>query len=156
MKTRVKIKRTKKITTEAGRNEVMSLPESAQVIRKPGTPAKWLTHSDKWTREEFIREVEEVIHMVHGEGAIYDLNTVTALATQMETYILATARLQTEDHITTARNGVTMINQNFKLADAALTKIITLNRELGIDLKSRKPRPKAIDDLDDLLAGPQL
>lgn len=155
MDTKLHVRKRRKTETEAGRKEVLTHP-AVKPVRKPGTPAKWMTHPELWTKEEFLLEVEEVVHMVHGDGALYDLNTASALADQMEKYVRAYDALRTEPHILTARNGVTMINQNIKIADAALTKIIKLNQELGIDLKSRKPRPKSIDDLDDLLAGPQL
>lgn len=118
--------------------------------------AKWAEQPEKFSRAEFAIEVTASILEMQGAGFIYDLNLVTILADQMETYVKMSKAIQTEDATIMNSNGSTGINPKYKIRDMVLTKILSISRELSLSPSSRSVKKPETNDVDDLLAGPQL
>lgn len=118
--------------------------------------ALWAEQPEKFSRKEFVVEVISSLRELNGEGTIYDLNTVTILADQMETYVQMTTQIRTEDAVIMNSNGSTGINPKFKIRDMALMRVMAINKELNLFPSGKSQKKSETNDVDDLLAGPQL
>jgi P27 family predicted phage terminase small subunit len=117
--------------------------------------AHWLEDPTTWDKEKFAEEVGQAMLDAYGLDVEFDSHMITLLTDQMDTYVKATAALNTEPLVDMATNGTRMPNPNQKIRDNALARCMQLLTMLGLVPSGRPKKSNAPNEIDELLAGPQ-
>lgn len=129
------------------------LPEK---VRQRIPKASWLDNPAAWDRTKFIEETADFLWETYGIGSDQDKHILSALAAQIEIYVLCWEGIQREGVISEFNDGKTVgANPHFTVADKALSRAVVLMNELGLTPRGRLASPKQeAGKYSKLLAGP--